>query len=215
MTSPDAVVTKTDVASWEKEIKKADRPLQIMDAKAKDFAYFKDAHTHFSAQREQLLTRIKSMGTDPNPPKTTDASVKKLTADIATYVKQADQSCKKQHELHYLFGPKQVNNYTALESEIKKVLPQNDQPFVSQAVNDAIKGQAKAANSVEAGMRHASSGTPRKGSCALFFTRDDKQGGLVTELKIHAVANHKGGGADYVVVKSFNAKLKEGNPVRL
>ena len=75
MTSPGTAITKADVAAWEKAIKQADRPLQIMDAKAKDYPYFKQAHTHFSTQREELLARVKSIGSDPETPQTTRAAM--------------------------------------------------------------------------------------------------------------------------------------------
>jgi hypothetical protein len=220
MTDPTNVLTTENITSFKAAIAQANKSLQLIETKAKSelsapFArYFQAVQAELTKKQQELSGRVEKMRGQIGKLSRTDQSVKNLSRDITVFRKRAELESKKQHTMRYMYGTTKVGSDAALQKKIEGALPASAKSYASQALSDAVKGQAKDAGKFGARMRYASAGKNdvEDQSCTLFFTRKDT--GLDTILTVLAVGSHATA-TSYTIHKTFTPKLKEGEAVTL
>lgn len=211
------VVTSQHIATLRDGLSKAEGPMKTLEVKAKQNEYFKERYEKYNTLQESLKEKVDAMEKDDigKQPR------KKFTAVntvLTTFLKELVADVKKKESTTYFFGKgKKVGSAGALEKKVKDALPEDAKKHASQAVNSVVKNDTSVKDASKAGtdVKHASAG--KKGtdaSCTVFFTREEKNSGLDTEVTVIGVGSHDGA-SSYTIHWSDTTKLKVGKSFSL
>lgn len=216
MTTPDTVDKWTN-----KELKAISEPLvkkfkeisQKLTVIKDRSAWHKKEHTALTKRATTAAEDMKKLKTLSNKPKDDKANPvdpKELVAEVDAILAGLNTALAKKPTVTYYYGKSKVGGQQAIETKVKAALPSADQKFASQAVTDAVNGtNLKDAAVAGKGVKHASAGTPKVGSCTVFFTFDEYDEGLERRFVVVAVGSHAGA-SSYTIHETFTTKLKVG-----
>lgn len=211
-TSTPNVLSSSHIAALKADLGRIDKALKALDVKAQSNDYFKDVATKIRGVVPALQNTVTRLEGKVGKTDRKDAAdtMKKL-GDLANY---AVAQSKKTATTSYYYGTKKFPSEDALQTAIKKLMPENTRSYLSQAFRDVTsKGSPKDAASAGPGVKHASSGDGEN-SASLFFKREEKDGGLEVAYRVVGVgSHHKSGG--YIIHASTTPKLPVGKVFKL
>jgi hypothetical protein len=198
-----------------KKLKEIDRKLTGLEDQS---AWHKKEHAALVKRRTAAadgVTKLKALVSKSKDPDTMSVDPTKLAAEIDSILAQATAAQAKKRVVTYYYGKTKVAGEKAIEAKAKAVLPASDEGYASQAIHDAANGsKSKDAAVGGKGVKHASAGTKGVGSCSIFFTYEEHDGGLERRFVVVAVGGHAGP-SSYKIYESFTPNLKVGKVVSL
>lgn len=214
---PSDVVTSQHIATLRDGYGKAEKPLAKLKVKGTSNEYFKERHEKHTQLHETIKEKIDIMERD-GVGKQQRKEFTKLNTVLLAFLKELVADCKKEGATTYFFGKnKKVGSTGALEKKVKDALPDDCKKHASQAVNSVINNDSsvKDANKAQSGAKHASAGKKGTGgSCTVFFTREEKNNGLDTDITVIGVGSHEGS-SSYMIHWSDCPKLNVGKTFSL
>lgn len=198
-----------------KKFKEIDQKLSVIKSRS---AWHQKQHTELEKRltgAKEGAGKLKVLPNKPKGDKNNAVDPVKLTVEVDSILKDTNTALATKSKVTYYYGTSSVDGASEIETKAKAALPTSDEKFASQAVHDAMTGSnPKDAAVAGKGVKHASAGTKGVGSCTIFFTLEDLDGGLEHRFTVVAVGGHAGP-SSYKICESFTTKLKVGATVSL
>ena len=206
------ILSTSHIDALKADLGRIDKALKALDVKGGSNDYFKNVAAKIRTEVPALKSKVQKLEENiGTADKSTAADTQKKLGNLANY---AFAQTKKTATVSYFYGKQRYASQDALQTELKKRMPQNTQSYLSQAFNDVVgKASPKDAAKVGPGVKHASSGDGEN-SATLFFTREIKNDGLEQIYRVVGVgSHHKSGG--YIIHDSTTPKLPKGKVFKL